>query len=701
MAFDYIQTFKVNKDIVANATDIMLTSVEVFFKGKPTALTSVSGAANPGFSAWICEVDNDQPYPDRIIKNSILSIDYNRVNTSTGADIPTVLGFSDPVNIKSDTYYGIVIKYDDPAFDIWVNKQGDRLVTSSGTSNNPSPGSQGRFDGKLYKATNSGAFQTFSDRDLKFKVNVAKFVSSAKTISLVNKDYEFLTIDTTYTSTFAGGELVYQQTANAAGTITTSIDPIKGATVTGSGTAFTNHKITDYIILVNGSATDAVQITGITNATSMTVSRVPNFIGAGNYKVPPVASVYKVDYTKNSIILVDSSANSTNKFAVGNRFIGVRSGATANIASIDAWSVDHFKPSFLISNPTTSQFTLNYAMANTSNQLGSATSLDLLKFNDATYDGYILSRSTEVDTAKSSNLFGTNRKSAVANLVIQVNVDPNASFSVPYINSGQLDFYFYQNDINQTITETRTPINSLVPITNYDTEINKNGLGKSKYISKKISFAADKYAEDIVVYLQGYRPAGTEILVYAKIHNSADKETFDDKVWTPLQLKNNTDKFSSDNPNDMYEYTYGFPQYPDIQYGLTGSFTTGSTSNSIATTTDQSAIVTTGDLIRVYDPLFPSNHEVFPISSANSTAISLYKNITNVNLQSKVVSVDKLMYNNTAWNNIANDNTVRYVSSSKVEFDRYTSMQIKIVLLSSSTYIIPKVEQIQVIGAST
>ena len=701
MAFDYIQTFKVNKDIVANATDIMLTSVEVFFKGKPTALTSVSGAANPGFSAWICEVDSDQPYPDRIIKNSIIYVNYDRVNTSTAADIPTVLGFVDPVNIKSDTYYGIVIKYDDPAFDIWVNKQGDRLVTSSGTSNNPSPGSQGRFDGKLYKATNSGAFQTFSDRDLKFKVNVAKFVSSAKTISLVNKDYEFLTVDTTYTSTFAGGELVYQETANATGSITTSIDPIKGATVTGVGTTFTNHTITDYIILVNGSATDAVQITGITSATSMTISRVPNFIGAGNYKVPPVASVYKTDYTKNSIILVDSSANSTNKFAVGNRFIGVRSGATANIASIDRWSVDHFKPSFLISNPSTSQFTLNYAMANSSNQMGSASNLDLLKFNDASYDGYILSRSTEVDTAASSNLFGTNRKSAVANLEIQVNVDVNASFSVPYVNSGQLDFYFYQNDINETITETRTPIGSLVSIANYDTEVNKNGLGKSKYISKKITFAADKYAEDIVVYLQGYRPSGSEIKVYAKIHNSADKESFDDKVWTPLQLKNNTDKFSSDDPNDMYEYTYGFPQYPDIQYGLSGLFTTRDASNNyITTTSDQSAIVTTGDLVRVYDPLFPDNHEVYPVASSNSTALIMYKNIDNVNLVSKDVSVDKLMYNNIAWNNIANDNTVRYVSSSKVEFDRYTSMQLKIVLLSSSTYIIPKVEQVQVIGVS-
>jgi hypothetical protein len=692
-AFDYIQTFKVNPDTVAKATDIMLTSIEVFFKGKPASGIGISGQSNPGFSAWICEVENDSPIPERIVKNSILSIEYDKINTSSNADVPTILGYIDPVVLKTAAFYGLVIKFNDPAFDIWYNKQGDRLVTLNGTTNNPSSGSQGRFDGSLYKSTNSGTFESFSDRDLKFKVNVAKFISTTKTISLVNKEYEFLTVDTTYTSTFQGGELVYQTKTNAAGTITTLVDKANGAVIIGAGTTFTNHNIGDYIIVSDGSAVDALQIAGIANTTYMAVDRIPNFIGAGTYKVPPVGRVYLTDYTKNRIILVDSSANSTNKFAVGTRFIGVRSGATANIASIDKWSVDHFKPTFLIGNPTTSQFTLNYAMANSSNQLGTATNLDLLKFNDATYDGYILSRSTEVDTSLSSNLFGTNRKSAVANLEIQVNVDPNAVFSVPYINSGQLDFFFYQNDINNLYTATRGSI------TNYDTEVDRNGLAKSKYISKKISFVEGKFAEDTIVYLTGYRPIGTQIKVYAKLHNSVDKESFDDKAWTPLELKNNIDRFSTEDPNDMWEYTYGLPQYPEVQVGLLGNFLSTLSSNSVATTVDQSSLISTGDLIKVYSILTPENNEVFPVSSASSTAITLFKPITDVNIVGDI-GVDKLKYKNVAWNNSANDNVARYVTSSYTEFDTYNTMQIKIVLLSESTYIVPKVEQIQVIGTS-
>ena len=62
--FDYIQTFKISQDAVARATDIMLTSIEIFFKGKPTSGTSVSGQANPGISVWICEVENDRPIPN-------------------------------------------------------------------------------------------------------------------------------------------------------------------------------------------------------------------------------------------------------------------------------------------------------------------------------------------------------------------------------------------------------------------------------------------------------------------------------------------------------------------------------------------------------------------------------------------------------------------------------------------------------------
>lgn len=700
--FNYIQTFYVNPQTVANAPEVMLTSIDVFFKAKPVRGATVSGAVAPTVNAWICEVENDSPFETRQLRNSMTLIQYDLINTSQDASAATVIGFKDPVRLATGKHYGLVLKFNDPGFDVWQNVLGDRLVTDGQITNTLSVGSRGTHGGKLYVPTNTSAHRSLSDRDLKFKVKVARYTANNITISLVNKDYEFFTIDNTNTGAFIGGEYIYQDIANASGTVTVSTNSLN---VVGIATTFTNLFGGAKILVQSGGAKQILSVNAITNATHMTIASLPAFSASGiGYKVPPVGLAYNIDYPKYKLILADSSANATNKFAVsGGRIIGERSGATANIASIDSYPVDNFKPSFLIGNPSGSTFTLNYKIANSANQLSStSTNINLLQMNDTSATGYILSRSVEVDTSKSSNLFGDRRKSVVANLNIAVSSAEIDRFSVPYATTRELDFYFYQNDINNVYTETRTV--GLSSIASYDTETGANGLAKSKYLSKVIRFAQDKYAEDIVVYLTGYRPAGTEIKVYAKVHNAADRESFQSKAWTPLVLKDNIDRFSSTDPNDMYEFTYGFDTAPELQVALpgTGAITYGS--NTITTTNNHSATVTAGDLIRIKDQDF-GNHEVLVVSAANTTAISTYRNITTSSLVSAGVTrsdiaIDKLKYRNVAWNNVENDNTVRYVNSEYVEFDRYTSMQIKIVLLAAQSHIVPKVEAIQVIGVS-
>lgn len=699
--FNYIQTFYVNPQTVASAPEIMLTSIDVFFKSKPIRGATVSGAVAPTINAWICEVESDSPYETRVLRNSMTLIEYDLISTSQDASAATVIGFRDPVRLATGKYYGLVLKFNDPAFDLWQNVLGDRLVTDGQITTTLSVGARGTHGGKLYVPTNTSSHRSLSDRDLKFKVKVARYTANNITISLVNKDYEFFTLDNTNTGVFIGGEYVYQDIANSSGTVTVSIN---SQTVTGIGTAFDN--LTARKILVQSGGTKQVlSVIAVTNSTHMTVDRFPSFSASGiGYKIPPMGLAYNIDYPKSKLILVDSTANSTSKFATSaGRIIGERSGATANIASLDSYPVDSFKPSFLIGNPSGSTFTLDYRIANSANQLSaSSTNINLLRMNDSTSTGYILSRSIEVDTSKSSNLFGEGRKSVVANLNISVSTAEIDRFTVPYTTTRELDFYFYQNDINNVYTASRTV--GISNIANYDTETAANGLAKSKYISKIIKFAQDKYAEDIVVYLSGYRPAKTEIKVYAKIHNAADREPFNSKAWTPLELKDNIDYFSSTDPNDVREFTYGFSQTPDVAAELAGTGTITYGANTIATTSDQSAAVTDGDLIRVRDPDF-GNHEVFVVSAANTTSISTYRNITTSTLIStgdtrSDIIVDKLKYRNVAWNNIENDNAVRYVNTEYAEFDRYTSMQIKIVLLAEQSHIVPRVESIQVIGAS-
>jgi hypothetical protein len=445
-------------------------------------------------------------------------------------------------------------------------------------------------------------------------------------------------------------------------------------------------------VVSNGTVTDILTITNVIGTTSMTVDKFPNFTATGiGLKVPPIGTVYYTDYTKKKIYLVDSTANSTVKFVTGTRIIGARSGSSANVASIDKYKADNFKPTFLIGNPSTSTYTLTYNIANSSDAMpATTTNLELLKLNSAARESYILSRSLEVN---SINLYGTSRKSAVVNVTFNVNVPETNRFSVPYLSTNELDFFFYQNDINNTYTETRGGI------ANFDTEVARNGLAKSKYISKKISFADGKYAEDVVVYLTGYRPAGTQIKVYAKLHNAGDRDAFDDKAWTPLEIKNNIDRFSTEDPNDLWEYTYGLPQYPEVSSILSGAFLTTLSSNSITTSADQTSTLAAGDLIRVYNVLTPDNHEVFPVATVGASTITVFAPITNANIIGDV-GIEKLKYKNVAWNNIANDNVARYVTSSYTQFDTYNTLQVKVVLLSDNTHVVPKVDQIQVIGVS-
>ena len=699
MSFNYIQTFYVNPQTVASAPEVMLTSIDVFFKAKPVRGATVSGAVAPTVNAWICEVENDSPFEARQILNSMTLIEYDLISTSQDASAATVIGFRNPVRLASGKHYGLVLKFNDPGFDVWQNVLNHRLVTDGQVTNTLSVGSRGTHGGKLYVPTNTSTHRSLSDRDLKFKVKVARYTANNITISLVNKDYEFFTIDNTNTGAFINGEYIYQDIANATGTVTVSSTSLN---VVGVGTTFTNLLPGAKILVQSGGAKQILSVNSIIDATNMTIASMPSFSASTiGYKIPPVAAAYNIDYPKNKLILVDSTANTTNKFANnGVRLIGERSGATANIASIDRYPVDNFKPSFLIGNPSGSTFTLNYRIANSANQLSStSTNINLLQMNDTAATGYILSRSVEVDGA---NLFGDRKKSVVANLDITVSSAEIDRFSVPYATTRELDFYFYQNDINNVYTETRTV--GLSSITDYDTETEANGLAKSKYISKVIKFAQDKRAEDIVVYLTGYRPANTEIKVYAKIHNAADREAFQSKAWTPLVLKDNIDRFSSTDPNDMYEFTYGFDTAPELQVALpgTGAITYGS--NTITTTNNHSATLTAGDLIRIKDQDF-NKHEVFTVSAANTTTISTYRNIETSSLVTAGVTrsdilIDKLKYRNVAWNNVENDNTVRYVNSEYVTFDEYTSMQIKIVLLATQSHIVPKVEAIQVIGVS-
>ena len=275
-------------------------------------------------------------------------------------------------------------------------------------------------------------------------------------------------------------------------------------------------------------------------------------------------------------------------------------------------------------------------------------------------------------------------------------------------------------ETSHSITYSKYIINN-----DYTNENTDQGEAYAKHITKKINFANNKFAEDLLVYLTAYRPANTDIKVFARIHNSNDSEAFDDKDWTMLTLNEGDKLYSSpDNENDYIELTYGFAAHPNTVLRVAGSANVENTSTVTVIGSGSSYQSNTafslkvGDLVKISQPLFPDSYVVRVVDSVNSdTEFTINKPVANDDLVGAGLAVDFLgrIGNSTvggvgyplqAFNNITNDNVVRYFNSSMVEYDTFNTMQIKIVLLSDATEngvinVYPKVDDIRAVGVST
>jgi hypothetical protein len=720
--YNYIQTFYVNAEAVDNSPEVMLTSVVLYFKSKP----AISGSAVvPSVNIALCPVVNGQPIPENIIPGTTVRVVWDNINASSNSLDGTFFAFPNPVSIKTNQSYGVMIATELDAYELWQNVQGQRLISSAGTvTDTPSPGASANLNGKLYKSTrttsptntvnntqsnNLTAYNSYLDRDLKFKVNIARFdmTNKSKTITLTPKNYEFFTI-TSRSGIFSGGEWVYLNQSNEAGTI--KVDAAS-RTIIGSGTNFATTLIGKRIVFTIDNITDVLRITGINSATSMEVESFPRkSSNAAAFKIPPVGKLYTQNNLNNSMVLVDSNASdAVFKFAAGSSIIGAFSGATATIVSLDKHSVDSFTPRFKLGNPAFSTTNISYKFSTEAGAIfGTFNNLTVDKLNTiGNYDGYIYSRSYEVSQPEGTFALGINKKSGIAQIAFNYNTDKNYSYIAPYIDGDQLDVYTQQNSINAgtNITKTRT-INSAPTVDvsyQFDSETTRFGTGKSKYISKKISFAADRAAEDIVVYMSAYVPQDTEVRVYAKLHNSLDKEAFDDKTWTPLALKSTFIPSDPSDSNDVRELEYNLPFFhPEIETYLTSFAVTTADDNATADVAggNISHYVTGGDIVKIYDPNNESqNYDIFQVASATSSTITFNRKILDPNITG-TMAIKLIKYPNAAFKSYMTDGVARYISSGGVQFDKFNAMQVKVVLLSNSTYVVPSVESIQVLGVS-
>lgn len=112
-------------------------------------------------------------------------------------------------------------------------------------------------------------------------------------------------------------------------------------------------------------------------------------------------------------------------------------------------------------------------------------------------------------------------------------------------------------------------------------EYTRYGNAITKYISKSVvldSSVGD--AEDAKVYIDAYRPVGTDIQVYIKVLGSDDGESFDSKLWTQMPMTSASSRLYSSplDVTDYHEFQYSIPT--SIAASV-GSSTTAYLSNNV------------------------------------------------------------------------------------------------------------------------
>lgn len=726
------QTFNVNFN---DGTDgIWLTKFDLYFKQK---------SATTGVTVQIRETDNGYPSPVILEQKQLASAD---VSVSDDGQTATTVVLDNPVFIRNNKDYCIALLPDgnSPDWLVWTSVPGRPDVFDSRVDN-------GDFGiGVLFISSNDKVWTPIQNEDLKFTGYYAKFNSDTGTVVLNNDDYEFLTV-TGQEGTFVGGERVAQKSntyvtgatltcnvsskiVNTSTSLTSSISAddyllfiyganktaaktgtisSSGNTVTGTGTLFTTQLATgDYILVGN----DVREVTAIANTTQITIDAPlstsasgASFFGVTEYyQVNKVLSanstaitckdnfeqginnstvygsiqkVVSAEMNRNSgtnkiTLNKSNAANSTFLFEAGKKIVGSVSDAVATISSIDDYIANYTElhVSSVIPNPCTINMSLDIAGTSAS------TSTQDVSFgvsNKTLYEAEVRSKSNEItgfSGAKSLKITAALGKPAESNKVS------------PVIDLNPASVVVLQNNINNTSANETT----------------RYGSARVKYISKRVVLANGLDAEDLKFYLTAYKPSGTSVLVYAKLLSSDDSDDFNDKEWTLLSQDTEADLYSDlANLNDYIEYQYSVPRTPPSS-SVNGVVTTNSNTTLTGTNTTFTTDFSAGDLIKIVNSSSLTDYEINVVSNVGgagtitlAAATGPYSNTTTSGL-----TIEKVTQPKAAFKYSKDEAIVRYYDGSQSAHSTYKVYAIKVVLLSSSTEVVPTIKDIRAVAVS-
>lgn len=267
------------------------------------------------------------------------------------------------------------------------------------------------------------------------------------------------------------------------------------------------------------------------------------------------AKVNKYDVTNQMMYCY----NSTGNFANGQQIQVVRSSTERSLVGAYLQAISTISKVYdvradgliaKIGSPTDSLTGVSYQFLGVTKPNGTTPVLDSTwttipiqteqHFTDATH--FALSKSNEVSA------LGANSSTQ-----LRVNMSSNTDYLSPIVDTKEHSLIVYSNQINS----------------NTSGEYGDLGAALTRYISETIVLAEGMDAETMNVWIDAYKPVGTEVYVYAKIWNSEDPTSFDSELWTQLKQISNIGVFSDPKDTEDYrEYAYTFDNATPSMTGI-------------------------------------------------------------------------------------------------------------------------------------
>ena len=656
------------KPATKNPDGVYVTKVDLYFESKDP---------NQGISVALTSTDNGVP-TDNIIPFSEVHLRPEQVNVSDDGSAVTTFTFGGLIFLKANETYAIRILPDGATsnYQVFTHINGlPDLANPSRISN------KDLHEGQLYASQNTRNYIALPQEDLKYTLYHAQFNILSGTIKFENANLEFFSCNS-FNNKYESGERVFKfgnttvagyGTGNVQGNVTFSTTNNE---IVGTGTNFGSDGLANgqFILLSNGTSHDAKQITGITNTTHLTVAGFPSFTSSGQavsgantyvYNVP-IGKCYVHELTDqaNVVILTDSSsANATYKFSASDNIIGARSSANAIIETVDDRKIDYFENILYSTEPVGCKIA-HSLQSNTATGTSANTSYPTNDRNFLPETLFIKSQSNDPGV-----------KSLSVNFALS-SIENKLS---PTIDRDFTSLLIFENIINNSNTNEYKP---------------ESGNTLAKHVTKTFNLDPNLDSEDFKVFVTHTKPGTSNVEAYARFSSGLDPQDQAEAHWTRLQLDSPNKTTSKLNKKDVAEYEYAVPDTPpttvlagvanvsiDDTLVLTSQAINGSNTTTLAV----------GDLVKITaSPASNTDYQIERVTAVNSTSFTLDRppQFNNVQAQVEKINTEGLR---TAFKDPQNSGIITYFNEQTNRITTYDSVQLKFVMLSDNSAIVPEI----------